>query len=185
MRTTQCLWKTAQFELCLGKTPSSFASCQNRFVSAVQRLAGRCPRRGKQAAPAESSVIRLHTSKREIISAQFFLSNNFRIIFRIRNIDAHDEWWWLSHELEHFDKIREVLKYFQKQRVLVGTSNILEGLDISDFFLTSKDAFFDKDFFSRWLRLENFSHSPRIWFFHSLRGSAGLPNAHRALQLLY
>ena len=35
------------------------------------------------------------------------------------------------------------------------------------------------------LRLENFSHSPRIWFFLSLRGSAGLPNARRALQLLY
>ena len=69
---------------------------------------------------------------------------------------------------------------------LVGTSNILEGLDISDFFLTSKDAFFLTKILSHdELRLENFSHSPRIWFFLSLRGSAGLPNAHRALQLLY
>ena len=35
------------------------------------------------------------------------------------------------------------------------------------------------------MRLEGFSHSPRIWFFLSLRGSAGLPDAHRALQLLF
>ena len=43
--------------------------------------------------------------------------------------------------------------------------------------------FFDKDFVS--LRLENFSDSPRIWFFLSLRGSAGVLNTRRALQLSY
>ena len=45
------------------------------------------PCRGKQAAPADSSVfhkIYTRSLKRESISAQFFLSNNFRIIFRIR-----------------------------------------------------------------------------------------------------
>ena len=45
-------------------------------------------------------------------------------------------------------KIRKVLKVFSETKSLVGTSNILEGLDISDFFLTSKDAFFFTKIFS-------------------------------------
>ena len=49
--------------------------------------------RPKQAALAESTVFYqiTHAEKRDTLSAQFFLSNNFRLILRIKNIDAHDE----------------------------------------------------------------------------------------------
>ena len=49
--------------------------------------------RPKQAALAESTVLYQisHAEKRDTLSAQFFLSNNFRNILRIKNIDAQDE----------------------------------------------------------------------------------------------
>ena len=81
----------------------------------------------------------------------------------------------LSRERAYDNNIRKVLKYFQKQRVWWEHRNILEKLEISEFFLASKDALLDKNFVSRWLRLVGFSYSLRISFFLSLQGSAGLP----------
>ena len=108
--------------------------------------------RPKQAALADSSVFHKNYTrslKRESISAQFFLSNSFRIIFRIR-IDAQNEWWWLSLEREHFDKIkirnfRNILRIraLMLTKSLVGTSNYSWRTRYFNFFLTSEDAFFD------------------------------------------
>ena len=110
------------------RPPQSFASCQNRVVSTVRACHGT---QTKTSASWVNSSIRLHTLKTWHFFAQFF-SKNFRLFLRI--IDALDEWWWLSRERDYVNNIRKVLKYFQKQRVWWEHRNILEKLEISEFF---------------------------------------------------
>ena len=71
----------------LERTSSALLAFKNKDCLCCAGLAGRRPRRGQQAALADSSVFHKNYTRsleRESISAQFFLYNSFRIVFRIR-----------------------------------------------------------------------------------------------------
>ena len=85
--------KNCAIRAVFGKDPLKLCQLSKQICLCCAEL-GRAlplPRQNKRHQLSHQCSIRLHTLKREIISAQFFLSNNFRIIFRIRNIDAHNE----------------------------------------------------------------------------------------------